>query len=187
MIESRAAHRYAKAILDLAREQGKIDEYVEDFQTLEYAIEESRELQLLLDRPTVPAETKGTLLRALFEGKVSDGTLRFLQLMATKGRSNLVRGTVQSFNRQLAVERGIETAVIRSAQELEPGLRGAIEAKLSSITGSRIDAVYSVDPELIGGFTARVGDRMIDASVRHQLERLHETLSEETSAWTPSM
>lgn len=187
MIESRAAHRYAKAILDLARELGTIDEFVEDFRTLEFAIEESRELQLLLERPTVPAETKGALLKALFEGKVSTGTLRFMELLATKGRSNLLRGSVQSFNRQLAAERGVETAVVRSAQELDPALRGAIETKLASITGSSIDASYLIDPDLIGGFTARVGDRMIDASVRHQLERLHETLSEETSAWTRSL
>lgn len=187
MIDLRAASRYAKAILDHARSEGKVDDYLEDFLTIGQAIDESRDLQLLLDRPTVPDEQKKEVLRQIFADKVSDGTMRFLALLAEKGRSGLLRGTVRAFRAQLDRERGIETAFVRSAQELDDGLRAAISDRLSRITGSEIQAVYSVDPDLIGGFTARVGDRMIDASVRHQLERLHEQLSEKAGTWTPSL
>ena len=186
MIETRAAGRYAKAVLDHAREQGTVDQIRGDFQTLASAIDESRELQNLLNRPTLPAETKAKLLKEIFQGKVSDIVLSFLDLLAVKGRSNSLRSTIHSFERQLDDEMGVEAAQITSAHELDEALRGSIEERLASETGSKIRATYRVDPSLIGGFTAVVGDRMIDASVLNQLQRLHETLSENAGTWTPN-
>ncbi len=187
MIETRAAGRYAKAILDLAREQGIIEQMRADFQTLSGAIEGSRDLQNLLTRPTIPAETKAKLLKEIFSGKVSDLVLSFLDLLASKGRTGSLRSAIYSFERQLDEEMGVEAAQITSAHELDDALRASIEERLASETGSKIRATYLVDPSLIGGFTAVVGDRMIDASVHHQLQRLHETLSENAGTWTPTL
>ena len=66
MIETRASYRYAKAVLEIAREQGNLDEVVEDFKTLDYSIENSRDLQNLLAKPTIPVDTKAILAQSSF-------------------------------------------------------------------------------------------------------------------------
>lgn len=187
MIESRAASRYAKAMLDNARANGSIEKLVDDFRTLADAINGSRELSNLLSRPTIPVATKSTLLKEIFQGKVGDDTLMLLTLLAEKGRAEQIRGVILSFLRQLDEERGIATAEIVTAVELNDQLKRELENQLGTMSGKSIKAKYRIDPSIIGGFTARIDDRMIDASVTHQLQRLHETLSEETGTWVPSL
>ena len=187
MIETRASHRYAKAMLEIARELNILPTVEEDFKTLQYAIENSSELNNLLSRPTIAVEKKAALLQEIFQEKVSEAVLRFLVLLAKKGRSGILYGTTISFHKQLNLERGIATANVVSAIELNDGLKGQIETKLTKMTGQTISAKYRVDKSLIGGFTARIDDLMIDASVRRQLVRLHETLAEEAHLWTPTL
>lgn len=187
MIESRAAHRYAKAMLEIAQEQKILDSVVEDFRTLEFAIEGSRDLQNLLDTPVIDTETKADLLLQIFQGKVSDPTEKFLRLIAKKGRSALLWSIAASFRKQLDTQQGVVTADVTTAIELENDMKGQIESRLAQMTGKKIQAKYRVDTDLIGGFVARIDDRMIDASVRHQLERLHETLVGEAGAWTATL
>lgn len=187
MIESRAASRYAKAMLDNARAKGNIESLVEDFRTLADAINGSRDLANLMNRPTIPVAMKASLLEEIFRGKVGDDTVLLLSLLAKKGRAEMIRGVIISFLRQLDEERDIATADIVSALELNDDLKRDLEAKLSTMSGKSIKAKYRIDPSIIGGFTARIDDRMIDASVTHQLQRLHETLSEETGTWVPSL
>ncbi len=187
MIETRVSHRYAQAMLDIAREQNILPTVVEDFKTLEYAIENSRELRSLLARPTISVETKAALLRNVFEGKVGEAVMRFLVLLAKKGRAGILHGAVISFRKQLDKDQGISTATVSSAIELDDALKGRIEQRLTQITGQKIKALYHIDQDLIGGFTARVDDLMIDASVKRQLERLHEALAQETGTWTPAL
>ncbi len=186
-VESRAAYRYAKSMLDIARERGEVDAMRDDFQTLEQAIDNSRELKNLLRRPTLAAETKGKLLKSIFEGKVSPTMILFLELMAKKGRADLVEPTTVSFRRQLDIERGVERAVITSAHPLNDALKSSIIGRLATLTSHTIEATYEIDTDLIGGFVARVGDRMIDASVRHQLERLQDTLAADAGTWVPAL
>ncbi len=185
MAESRAAYRYAKAMLDIARELDILDTVVEDFRTLEGAIEASRDLQNLLSTPVIDAEKKTKLFLEIFQGKIGDATVRFLTLLTKKGRAPLLWETAISFRKQLDVKNGVMAAQVFSALELNPDLKAQIEAQLAGMTGNAIRATYQVDKSLIGGYIARIDNRMIDASVRHQLERLHETLAQEAGTWTP--
>lgn len=187
MAESRAAYRYAKAMLDIAREQNILDTVVEDFRTVEGAIEGSRDLQNLLSTPVIDAERKASLLREIFGEKVGEETRKFLALLTKKGRAPLLWGITISFRKQLDTLNGVVPAEVSSAVELTPELRAKIEARLAGIVGKQIKATYRVDESLIGGYVARIDDRLIDASVRHQLERLHETLVQEAGSWTPTL
>ncbi|MCE2502482.1 MAG: ATP synthase F1 subunit delta [Chlorobi bacterium] len=187
MIETRASHRYAKAVLEVAHEQGNLETVVEDFKTLDYAIEGSRDLQNLLAKPTIPVETKAKLIADIFQDKVSNLVLSFLELMTKKGRAAIIPGVLLSFRKQLEKERGISPAKITSATELNHKIKSQIEQRLTELTGQSIQADYHLDRDLIGGFTARIDDLMIDASVSRQLERLHETLAAEASSWTPTL
>ena len=96
-------------------------------------------------------------------------------------------GVVLSFQKLLDRERGVASATITTATELNDAIKAQIEGRLAGITGQMINAEYHLDQNLIGGFTARVNDVMIDASVSRQLERLHESLADEASSWTPAL
>jgi len=187
MVESRAAHRYAKAMLEIAHEQNSLDATVEDFRTLEHAIADSRELQNLLATPVIDAEKKAKLLGEIFQGKLGEITEKFLLLLTKKGRAQLLWNIAVSFRKQLDREKGIVTADVSSAVELNDELRKSIERRLHEMTGKTVSATYRIDEGLLGGFVARIDNRMMDASVRHQLERLHDALAEEAGTWTPAL
>lgn len=187
IIESRAAYRYAKAMLEIAVEQNILDSVIEDFRTLEFAIEGSRDLRNLLTTPVLDVERKAGLILDIFEGKVSKPTELFLRLITKKGRAPLLQGIVFSFHKQLDVKQGLVTAQVTTAVPLNDTLKKEIESRLAVMTGKKIQADYLIDSDLIGGFVARIDDRMIDASVRHQLDRLHETLVGEAGAWTATI
>ena len=97
-------------------------------------------------------------------------------LLAQRGRLSSLPAVERQFKRLVDRERGIVPAAVSSAVPLEPAELEAIGARVRELTGSQVEITASVDPELIGGLTVRVGDRLIDASVRGRLERLRDRL-----------
>jgi len=178
MATTRAAHRYAKALIEIAQEQGSFDVVVEDVQTLRAAIAGSTDLRNLLATPIIENHTKERLLREIFSGKIGTVADRFVTLLALKGRAVDLPAVLQAFQRLLDQERNIVVATITTAVELDDAQRARLEERIKQMSGHGVRAEYRVDPSLVGGFRARFEDRMIDASVRHQLERLRETLVE---------
>jgi F-type H+-transporting ATPase subunit delta len=164
-------------VIELAREQGTLDEVVEDFKTLRETVRNSRDLQSLLASPIVDVRVKDRILKEIFKGKLSPVTERFVELMTKKGRATELFEITQAFQDHLDIQMNVITAVVTTAVALGAEERTRIEAELKRLSGHDIRADYRVDPEIIGGFRAMFQDRMIDASVRHQLDRLRESLS----------
>lgn len=182
MATSRVAQRYAKALMDLAKEEGSFDAVVEDVLTIGGAMDGSPDLLNMLRSPIVDDRRKEKILREVFNGKVGPLVERFITLLTLKGRSGDIPGMVTAFKHLLDVERNIVNAVVTTAVELPPAQRRGLEERISALSGHGIRATYVVDPSIIGGFRARFEDRMIDASVRHQLERLRVSLTEGTNS-----
>lgn len=183
VVESRAAARYAKAMLDNAREKGTLDVVREDFRTIEQAIDDSRPLQRMLASPIVDSDKKIAVLREIFGGKVSDDVMRFLDVLSEKGRDPLLRDVAMAFRNMLGDERGIVSADVVVAEDLDDRLKQEIQSRLASMTGKQVEARFRVDSSLVGGFTAKIADKMIDASVRNQLDRLRKSLAEGALTW----
>lgn len=177
MIRSRVAERYAQSLIDLAREQGVIDAVETDMQMISSAVRDSRDLRNLLASPIIDTHRKEQLLAEIFLGKVSEIVARFIVLLARKGRANDLPGVILAFRDLLDRQRNIAEAEITTAVDLDDSMKMRIENELSRISGSEIRARYTIDRSLVGGFRARFQDRMIDASVQHQLERLRESLT----------
>ncbi len=177
MIRSRVAGRYARSVIELAREQGTLDQVVEDMKTLREAVRNSRDLQNMLASPIIDVRVKERVLRAIFDGKLSPLTDRFVILMTKKGRATELFEITQAFQDHLDVQMNVITAVVTTAVDLEAPQKQQIEAELKRLSGHDIRAEYRIDPEIIGGFRAMFQDRMIDASVRHQLDRLRDSLA----------
>jgi F-type H+-transporting ATPase subunit delta len=118
------------------------------------------------------------VLASIFAGKVSPLVERFVALLARKGRAASLASIVDAFQAMLDEMRNIAPATITTAIELDADHRRKLEAQLGAMSGRTLRPEYKIDPSLIGGFRALFGDRMIDASVRHQLDRLRDALIE---------
>jgi F-type H+-transporting ATPase subunit delta len=179
MADQRVAARYAKSLLDLGKEMGTLSAVKEDMDLLSKTMAESRELRLLLRNPIVKHDKKLAILKAIFEGKVSDMTLRFFTILTEKNRESAIEGIGPEFLAQYNTQQGIQSAEVTSATPLTAVARLEIRKLVTAQTGlTEVQLTEKVDPELIGGFVLRVGDKQIDDSVRTSLRRLRTSLQE---------
>ncbi|SRR5581483_3854443 len=174
----RVAVRYAHALMGLAEEMKLLDKIAEDFRDIEQTLRGSRELRLVLTSPIIAPDQKRNILSEVFAKRSSDLTMKFIALLIEKGRSEYLFATAEEFLAMLDAKRNILRAKIQSASPLTEKERMELEAKLERMTGKRIHAEFTIDPSLRGGFVARMGDAMVDASLRHQLELLREQFLE---------
>jgi F-type H+-transporting ATPase subunit delta len=170
----RIAHRYAQALMDLGVERNSLEKISEDLIAVETTIRESRPLRAMLASPVVKPDQKLKIFTEIFGQQLHPETLSFVKLLVTKGRAEYLFATAEEFRRMLDTRRNILHADIASAIDLSDEQRLIVQAKLENMTGKRIRPEFRTDPSLVGGFVARIGDRMVDASIRHQLELLRE-------------
>ena len=179
MADQRVAARYAKSLLDLGKEMGTLSAVKDDMDLLSKTMAESRELRLLLRNPIVKHDKKLAILKAIFEGKVSDMTLRFFTIPTEKNRESAIEGIGPEFLAQYNVMQGVQSAEVTSATPLTAIARLEIRKLVTQQTGlADVQLTEKVDPELIGGFILRVGDNQIDDSVRTSLRRMRTSLQE---------
>lgn len=173
---SRVASRYASALLKTALHDSVLDAVRKDVDLLQMSIAASRELANFLKSPIISAEKKAGALKNIYTGKVSPLMLNFLLLLVEKNRERELPQILRSFNEQYNEHRGIVEVQVRSAIELEDAQKQAILGKVRAYTGKTVEPHYSIDPALIGGFQVQIGDRVLDGSVRHQLDNLKKAL-----------
>ncbi len=176
MSSSRVAGRYAQALIEMAHEENAFDSVVDDIETIGSAIKGSSDLRNLLASPIIDVRKKEHLLREIFGGKIGTIVDRFVSLLTLKGRASQLQGIVEAFHHLLDEKRNVMPATITTAVEMADEQKQRVEEQIAQLTGHSVRAEYVVDPAIIGGFRARFKDQMIDATVRHQLDRLHETL-----------
>lgn len=173
MSSYRIASRYAKSLIDLAIEQGKLDRVVDDMSFFAQVAKLS-DVALLLKSPIINADKKGKVLDAIFTGKVDPLTHSFIEIILRKGRESLLGDIAHEVINQSQVIKGISIVDVVSAEALPAETLEAIRLKLvdSKLTNGNIQFRTSVDPSLIGGFIISFEDKLYDASVRHQLDLL---------------
>ncbi len=174
MINRKVARRYTLAMYEIGLEKNALDKLKEDFSNIEKSITGSGDLRLFLSTPLINERKKESTIKALFEGKVSDITLLFLQILCRKGRENLLNDISVDFLDLLNEKTGVVAANIKTAIEISETEKQDISRKLETFSGKKTEATFSVDPDIKGGFVARVKDTIIDASIKRQLELLYE-------------
>lgn len=171
---SGAARRYAEAVFGIARDQGSFDRWANDLRSIARA-QEDEAFARVLDSPVVDKGVKESMLGQYLDG-ASQEALNLARLLLHKGRFALAPQIESHYQELVNEHQGIATADVASAAPLSPEQLRAVEAKLSSMTGRRVVAQQRVDPSLLGGIVARVGDQLIDASVKGRLEALKRRL-----------
>ncbi len=176
MSDSRIAIRYAKPLLGLAVEKGKLDAVKKDMDGFVSICKQERPFALMLKNPIIPHLKKQAILKKIFSGKVDALTMSIMDIMTRKNREHVLEDMAKEFLRLYNVNQGIEEAVIRTAIPLDAKLRKQFIQIIEEITGKKVELKEQVDEDLIGGFTLKIGDRKIDDSVSGKLRELRYTL-----------
>lgn len=171
MSDSRAASRYAKAILDLAVEQKAADKVEVNMRTILDTIKNSTELQQMLSSPVVKGDAKNNALKSLFKGS-EQITLGLLDVLSSNKRQNLLNEVALKYIAQYEALKGEDVAVVTSAVPLTKELEQKILSQVTSLTGKKVTLENKIDETLLGGFVLRVGDLQYDASVANKLNTL---------------
>ena len=174
----RIASRYAKSLLDLAIEQGKLERVLEDIEGFIKATK-NRDLLLLLKSPLVKPDKKEKVMDALFKDRIDPLTHSFINIIIRKGRESELPEIAQEFINQYREIKGISIVNVISAEELPSETLESIRKKLieSKLTRGNIEFNTSVNKELIGGFVISFEDKLYDASVKNQLNELRKQFS----------
>ncbi len=175
MSEHRAAYRYAKALMDLAVEQGQVGGMEKDMRLILDTIQENESLRDVLRNPTRTGVDKKNALTALFKGS-QPLTMELFNLLSTNKRIDILKGIAEQFIALFEQMQGQEVATVVTAAPLNKTLEAKLLKKLQEISGKEVTLENEIDKDLIGGFILRVGDLEYNASLSGKLEKLERKL-----------
>lgn len=169
--------RYASALFQIALAQQRLDAVEADLAGLDATLRTAPQFTRVLRAPTISRARKHELLDRAFADRVQPITLRLLHLLVDKRREEIVGSLHGEFQRLLADYRNQMAAEVTTAIPLDDALRRQLRGTLEQRTGKRIELRERVDPEILGGVVVRLGDTVLDGSIRAQLRRLRARLS----------
>lgn len=173
---TRAASRYAKALLELAIENNQVDNVLNDMKYIGSVSAESREFQLLVQSPIINSDKKIAIFNELF-GQFQPISRSFIELITKKGRESMLTNIAASFEDQVNEYKGITPLTIISAVGLSEETKKGILSKVQGLGSGTFEITEKIDPTLIGGFIVRTDDKQIDLSVASQLDNLKQRLT----------
>jgi F-type H+-transporting ATPase subunit delta len=182
MPSSTAAARYAKALFGLAKEERRLSEVRSEVERLDALFSESEELHTALLTPLHPADERKAVLRAIASRlSLSPLVTKFCAYLIDQRRLIDYATIVAELARLADEDAGLLTAEVVSASPLDDRRRDRLRRALSERTGREVRVDVSVDPALVGGAIAKVGDLVFDGSLRTQLEQLRTNLLGESA------
>jgi F-type H+-transporting ATPase subunit delta len=174
------ARRYAEAAFEIAERDDTMADWLAAFDAADARLSSPEAIRLLAS-PAIPTTTREELLDRLLGGAVSGPPRHLMALLVRRGRFEQLPIVASEFRRRYRRREGIVQATVTSAAPLHASELAALEERLAVTTGARVELEDRVDPDLLGGLQVRIGDRLIDGSVRGRLERLRVRLSETTA------
>jgi len=174
MAQTKVATRYAKSLLGLVAEKGTLEEAFNDMLLIKKTCSENRDLVVLLKSPVVNAEKKISILTAIFEKHVSKVTMLFINLITKNRRESALPEITDAFIAQYKAMKGITIASVTSATLLADNAKKKIQDLVQKEVGGTVELEMEVNPELIGGFILRIGDKQLDTSILSKIGDLRQ-------------
>ncbi|MCW5899819.1 MAG: ATP synthase F1 subunit delta [Flavobacteriales bacterium] len=172
------AYRYARSLMDMAREQGQLEAMQADMRLVADTCAGNRDLVVILKSPVVKSDAKGRILDGIFGDKVGAITRSYMGILVRKGREALLADVASAFTELFKMDQNIVTAVVSSAVALNADTRAqVIGLAKKQHPGKTIDLQEKVDPTLIGGLSIRIGDEQYDGTVSRRLADLRREFS----------
>jgi F-type H+-transporting ATPase subunit delta len=167
---------YANALLEVSRAEEHLAEIEDELFRFARTFEGSDELRAALTDPALPAQRRVALVEDLLGGKALQTSSALASFIVAAGRAGELPAIIDRFVELAAAEQRRAVAEVRSAIELTPEQTDRLRQALNRATGKDVEVKVVVDPSVLGGIVARVGDLVIDGSVRHRLEQLREQI-----------
>lgn len=170
-----AAH-YAESVMQLAIDAGADKAVLEDLKSVTQVVSQTPDFRVVLQHPGVPPQEKKQLVISIFGGKVHDLTLRLLELLADKRRLVLIPNIEEEYLKLWRQKQNIVAGTLVYAERPEPKVIEDIKNKLQQKLGKTLELTESEDKNLIGGFVLKMGDQVIDGSLKGRLQAIEKAL-----------
>jgi F-type H+-transporting ATPase subunit delta len=176
MASTRAAIRYATAILDIAYSKGMGIIVNDDMKLIASTIKGNEELKTFIHNPTIKVDVKESALLEVF-ASVNDVTKSLFHLLFENKRFEILEVIATEYNKLFDIKNNVEIAKVTTAIAMDAALEAKVLAKIATLTDKTITIENIVDPAIIGGFILRIGDQQYNASVANRLQVLKRELS----------
>jgi F-type H+-transporting ATPase subunit delta len=176
MASTRAAIRYAKAILDLSNSKGVAEVVNNDMKLIASTINGNLELSTFIQNPTTKVEVKEKALLEVFAG-INAVTQGLFHLLFENKRFEILEAIALEYSKLSDIMNGVEVAKVTTAIPMDAALEAKVLAKIATLSDKKITIENTVDASIIGGFILRIGDKQYNASVANRLQALKRELS----------
>ncbi len=176
MIESQVARRYATALFRTAKRTDQVDTILNDLKAIGGLLTKDPNLKNFLEAPQILDQYKRELITTAFKHLVSEALFSFLVLVLDKHRIEYLLAIMKEYERLVKEDQGILQARVITARALDPVFRNRLKDELEKETGKGIEMILKVDSRIIGGIIVILGNKIIDRSIRHQLDELKEEM-----------
>ena len=167
------AKRYAKALFAIGKDDGKYEAYNDALQSVAGLFKTNPEVEDALTNPLYPVDTREKVMEGIISSMDADKVMgNFLSLLVQKKRAEIIPEIAEQFQIMVDEDNNISHGTVVSAVELDAQLQEKVQATLEKLTGKKVELTASVDPSIIGGVIAKVGDLVIDGSIKTQLASL---------------
>jgi len=171
------ARRYAKALFAVGKEEAKFEQYNDALQGLAELYGSGAELADALTNPLYPLDVRKKVMEGIVASMgVEKIMANFLNLLVEKKRAGILPEIAEEFQAMVDNEKNISHGSVVSAVELNEELQAKVQATLEKLTGKKVELTTSVDPSIIGGIIAKVGDLELDGSIKTQLASLKDSI-----------
>ncbi len=178
MARNEAVRGYAQGLFSMAEAEGALDTVEDELFRFARTVDQESELREALTDPALPADRKRAVLKDVLGERANPLTVNLLGFLVEQGRARDLAAIVDQMVELAAERRRHVVAEVRTAVRLDAARRDKLAEALSKATGKDVEVRAVVDKSVIGGVVARVGDQVIDGSVRRRLELARERLSE---------
>ena len=172
-LTSKVAVPYARALFDFSIEQNIMHQITADFQNLDTFLNETPELTQYLNNPVVKNEAKSKLLAKTIQSQINAETFKFLMVLINRDRINLLNAIITNYLELVYETASIKMIEVSTASAFTNSQKNTLIQKLKKLTNAReIRLVINVDPSLIGGFLIKTESKVIDFTIKNQLQQL---------------
>ena len=175
MAKGVSGRRHAQAVFQIALEEKQLDRWLADVERIAAVLGDA-EIAAVLSNPKVSPEKKKDLLERGLKG-VSPTAMNLAQLLVARNRLHLVESLAVEYKRLMNAYGGMELAEVTTAIPISDQEGERVGKGLAALSGKKVTLELGVDPEILGGFVARLGDKLIDASARTRLQELRKSIA----------
>jgi F-type H+-transporting ATPase subunit delta len=175
MLKGVVAKRYARAVYEIALEQDSLDQWMDDLKSIQVFFQQP-EVAAYLSDVKLQFENKKTLISRALQG-LRPVALNLAYLLVSRGRIDVIGEVVTEYEKLVNQQRGIEVVEVKTAVPLDEEEKKRLSDRLAAITGKKVILQIGVDPDIIGGLVAKIGDKVIDGSTKAKLIALKAKLA----------